>query len=448
MTVRRGSRFGALALLAVAALAPARAFASEAAGDTLVLSVQDCVALAVRHAPELSAAHGDSAAAVWDTVATSLNKRPVYSIAGGALLAPNGFYDPALTNLGEYALRARAEWPLLDGGARDRERGRSRLALARASNDVVRTRRDVGLETALDCVELLRLGEREAIQLASIAWLERLEGEMREGVRAGARGRGDAMRVTLERDVVAADLITTRESIETTSRHLRRRLGLSGPGPRVSEPDRERDREPASEDSLALLSAVRAAPDVREAQLDEAERQIAIEDDRKRNALHVDLAADAGLWGSDLTTAIPPDVRAANPNATFGDRLQRDLGASVSLEFRRQVLDATRKSTASARAASLGASQQRVSLSLAERERQLRDLLTHWRAAAARLAAASAAQQRAEEHVLRIESLYAGGGVSLLEVLDARQLMDIAAALAGDARAQLREARYEAEAQR
>jgi outer membrane protein TolC len=421
--------------------------ARAAAGDADSLSIPQCVALAIRHAPELAAAHGDSAAAVWDTVATSLNRRPVYSIAGGALLAPSGFYDPVLTNLGEYALRARAEWPLLDGGARERERGRSRLALARASNDVVRTRRDVGLQAALDCVELLRLSEREAIQRASIAWLERLAGEMREGVRAGAHGRGDAVRLSLERDAIDADLISTRETIETTSRHLRRLLGGEGTAPHVRDPGPDRDRPPAAEDSIALIEAVHREPDVQDARLEEAERQIAIEEDRKRNALHVDLSADAGLWGSDLTTAIPPDVRASNPNATFSDRLRRDLGASVALEFRRQVLDATRTSTARARGANLGASHDRVNLSLAERERLIRDLLTHWRSAAERLNAAAEAEKRADEHMLRMESLYAGGGATLLEVLDARQVMDDAAARASEARAQLREARYEAEAQ-
>jgi len=51
---------------------------------------------------------------------------------------------------------------------------------------------------------------------------------------------------------------------------------------------------------------------------------------------------------------------------------------------------------------------------------------------------------RAEENLLRLRSLYAGGGAGLLELLDARRELDDARALLADARFEARQAHYQA----
>src|SRR6185503_18293265 len=50
-------------------------------------------------------------------------------------------------------------------------------------------------------------------------------------------------------------------------------------------------------------------------------------------------ALDAGLWGTDLTTKVPPNLLETHPNATFSDRLARDLNASAALRFSLPVTD-------------------------------------------------------------------------------------------------------------
>ena len=80
------------------------------------LAVRDCVALARARAPEVRIARAASLAARQDSVGHSFDQRPTFSLFGGATVAPDGYYDPALTNLGEYELKVGMEWPLRDAG--------------------------------------------------------------------------------------------------------------------------------------------------------------------------------------------------------------------------------------------------------------------------------------------------------------------------------------------
>src|SRR5205823_5986324 len=75
------------------------------------VTVEQCVALARLRAPEVRSAAVDREVARLDSAATSYNRRPSFSIFGGATVAPPGFYDPVITNLGESQLKAGVAWP-------------------------------------------------------------------------------------------------------------------------------------------------------------------------------------------------------------------------------------------------------------------------------------------------------------------------------------------------
>ena len=124
----RGIRNSA-ALILVLGLnaAPGRASSDSAGAVTDTLTIEACVAQARRSAPALLAAELDRQAAAGDSVVRSVNRRPDFWIATGALVAPEGFYDPTLTNLGEYELKLGMGWTLADGGHRARERERGGL---------------------------------------------------------------------------------------------------------------------------------------------------------------------------------------------------------------------------------------------------------------------------------------------------------------------------------
>jgi hypothetical protein len=86
------------------------------------------------------------------------------------------------------------------------------------------------------------------------------------------------------------------------------------------------------------------------------------------------------------------------------------------------VLDPAAGLSVSAREASLRAAELRAAAAKLERRRAALDLLGRWNAATRRLALATGSAARADEHVLRMRSLYTGGGISLLELLDAQRV--------------------------
>jgi outer membrane protein TolC len=410
------------------------------------LTVEQCVALARGHAPDVMAAAAMQGAARADSIATGFNRRPALSLNGGALVAPRGFYDPVVTNLGEYQLKIAAEWPLLGAGARARERSRAALEAAAATGDLAQAAREAGRRAAAVALDALRQSENERSQTDALAWLDRLADMLQPAVRAGARTRADAMRVDLERSTVAAALLETRRMRVTLERELVELVGrLEQARVAVIEPGAEAETPLASPDSTRLLERAATTPSVHAAEIEEARQRVAIQEARRRNALQFGLIADAGLAGADLTSPVPEDLRASNPDATFSDRLRRDLGASVAVQVKRPIADPAARSILRAREESLRAATLRRETALARARREVLDLLDRGRTATDRSQLAREAAGRADENLLRLRSLYAAGDVGLLELLDARRQLDEARERLADARFEARQAHFEAE---
>src|SRR5262252_1841412 len=173
---------------------------ARASGEPLTptsdtLTVEECVALARQRAPEVRALSFSREAARLDSIALAHNRRPAYSVFGGTMIAPNGFYDPVATNLGEYELKAGLQVPLADGGARSRERKRGALSAQDAIIESARASRDAGLRAAAVALDALRAREETTALLETLAWLERLRLLVASEVRGGSRDRTDADRV-------------------------------------------------------------------------------------------------------------------------------------------------------------------------------------------------------------------------------------------------------------
>jgi outer membrane protein TolC len=434
-------------MAAAAADAGGASAGAAAAADSL--TVAQCVALARAVAPEVRAQASAAEAAALDSLAAARNGWPAFSLFGGALVVPRDHYDPVITNLGEYSLKLGLDRPLLDGGARRRERAQAALAAAAAVAQLERSTRDAGLRAAEVALAALRQRDLEASDRDAFAWLDRLGALIQGGVRSGTRAQADAVRVRIERDAVEAELLSGQQVRGALGRELAELTGRAVQGPfELREPDPATDAPPAAADSLALFARIERSPEVRAARVAEAGERLALDQTRRRSALLVDLAADAGLAGADLTRAVPEDLALAHPGATFADRLRRDLGASVAVQFHRPLLDPAAAPARGAREAAVESARQRTTTVVAQRRRELDDLLGRWRAAGARLELAQAARDRAEEQLLRMHSLYAGGATSLLELLDARRQVDEARARLADARFELRVAQWEGELQR
>src|SRR5439155_16291290 len=141
--VRRLTRLGLIGIACAAGLAPPPA--AEAAGaPPESLTVAQCVGLARAAAPEVRALAAGRQAAGLDSAAAALNRRPAYTLTGGATAAPPFSYDPVITNLGEYRLLVGMQVPLRDAGERRRERAQAGLGAASASAELERAAREAG----------------------------------------------------------------------------------------------------------------------------------------------------------------------------------------------------------------------------------------------------------------------------------------------------------------
>jgi outer membrane protein TolC len=438
--LRRG--LGLLVVISAACLPGAAAAATMP--DSL--TVEDCVALARSRAPEVLLASGLEASARADSFAVAYNGRPEFFFLASAYVAPRGFYDPVITNLGEYRLQLGMKVPLLDGGARARERTRAGYSTASSALDRAQAARESGRRAALLGLTILKQQENERTQAEMLTWLERLAANIASGVRGGARSRADATRADLESARVRSALVEVRLEIAALGRELGELIGLpAGDVPRLRESVASPDTGPSPADSARLLAAVSDLPGVRRAQIEAAQEQLAVRDAEHRHAFELGLVADAGFAGAGLTSAVSEGLRLSDPDATFADRLRQDLGASVALELRRPILDAAQPHVLAARARGYDAAIARADQAANRARREALDVLARWRAAAGRVGVESASTESADENLLRLRSMYAGGGAALLELLDARQQLDEARARLAEARFEARAARYDAE---
>jgi len=116
----------------------------------------------------------------------------------------------------------------------------------------------------------------------------------------------------------------------------------------------------------------------------------------------------------------------------------------VSSQLRRPILDPSAAPSVAARREAVNAANLRQTAAVARAQRDALDLLGRWRAATAKLRITREALRGADEAVVRIRSVYTGGGAGLLEVLDARRQLDDAHQRLADARFEARLAPYAA----
>ena len=436
----------ALAALVALACLPGSLRAAPAVDS---LTIEQCVSRARSQAPELRASRLERSAAAFDSLAVSRNARPAWSLDAGATVAPKGFYDPTVTNLGGYESKLGVAWTSHDGGRRARERERGRLGVLAASSRTSQAARDAGLEAADLATQLLRLQHVTAIRSDAVQWLDRLANLVRSGVAAGVRSPSDSIRVSLERDAAVAGLASARLQTTATSFALLDIMGIERDGAlAISEHGDAPVSAPAPVDSARILAALDRLPELQLAGLAEAQSRIDIVDAGRQNAAVIEWSLDAGLAGADLTHAVPGDLRALDANSTLSDRLRRDLGGSAAVHVHLPLWDGRVAPSVQAREHALGAAQVRRAAELTAQRRRALVQLEEWRTAAWLAAAAEATAERAERSLLKVKSLYGGGATTLLDLLDAWRTYQDARERVEDARQQSRSSRFRVEDRR
>jgi len=428
-------------MAAWAACAPAQQL-----GDSL--TVVEVVQAARHRAPSVVAADIGRQSAVLESTSVSRIGGPDFSFVARALIAPKGFYDPALTNLGEYETKVVMDWDLIDGGVKSRARARATLNLAEARLNAAVQARDTGLDVADLATNLLRLREVETAQRQAVDWLDRLGLLMRGAVRSGVRTTSDSVRISLERNTAVAALEKTHYDRRTAEIDL---LTVLARGADSSIVIREFDfpeRPPTPEDSVRVLASAEHQPELALARVAEERAHIDMLEAKHTNVSTLDLSLDAGLGGTNLTQAVPDELLAEDPNATFADRLRRDLGASASINFKAPQRGSEERIMAESKAAAARAAGVKRGGEIFTQRKVALEIIERWRAAYRQLEVARQASAGAEQNLLRMKSLYSGGAIQLLDLLDARRVYEEALEREAEARQECRSAQFRAEDRR
>jgi|GEM_PF-505815 len=381
--------------------------------------------------------------------AEALSRRKIrLGIEGDLSIAPRGGYDPAASDLGQDRLQAVAERPLYDGGrlAAEERRAGARADAARAQYRQAEA--DVELEVRTRYAELLAARREAAVREDG---LKRLRSYLDLLASRGAAGQpieSDLLRGRLRAASEDAARQAALDHADRARSELNTLMGRPPSAPLdpaplppptapstaaapadASEPapSAEAQAEPPSGGTGGTATAGGseggAAPRLPEVAIALHEVDAAragLEATRAEHRPTLSLRADAGLWGTDTTRLVPPDLRAGDPNAGALDRLDRDLGLSVTLDLAWPLFDSGGRQARQAQAQlALDRARQRV---VAEQTAARRDLTvaTDARARAyARLEILRQAMPQARDAYLDATSRYLGGAASYLDVVDA-----------------------------
>ncbi len=350
-------------------------------------------------------------------------RRVRLALDGDFIYAPPNGYDPVVTNSGEERLQLTGAKPIYDGGA---IAAGIRQATAHHGAAGARYRqavREVDYDVRTQFAELLAADDEVAVREEAVQRLERYRSLLESRQQAGQALTADISRTVVQIASAKADVIDAEARRDAAAMNLNKLMGR--PPETAFEPAPLPEPSPPTASPPAVSGP---GPDVEAARLDREALAAALDVARAEPKPHLELRADAGLFGSDTSHLVPPDFAASHPGASFGDRLQRDLGYSVSLnltwpltsfggirariaEARIAVEQAGQVERATASEKDLQSSQARKAMEHAYR--QFHDL--------------AVAQPRAHDSVLEAESRYFGGAGTTLEVLDA---LDAATSLA------------------
>jgi outer membrane protein TolC len=342
-------------------------------------------------------------------------RRVQLGLSGDFIFAPPNGYDPVVTNAGEERFQLVAGKLLYDGGAAAagiRQAGaRREVAAARYRQSV----RDVDFEVRVHFAELLAAEREIAARKEGLDRLRDYESLLESRQQAGQAVAADLLRTRVEITSAEAD-VSDAETRQDTARMALNHLMGRDPGTSLTPaplppPAPPAGSSPTPWQSAPEIDAARQAAEAASAALDIA---------RAERKPHLTLFADTGLWGSDTTHAVPPDYAATHPGATFGDRLRRDLGYSLTLDFsmpltgfgaiRARIAQAELALEQAQKSQHATETQAAFEWSLANRvmERAYRQYQL-----------LSGAEPAARDAYLEAESRYRGGAGSSLEVLDA-----------------------------
>jgi len=290
--------------------------------------------------------------------------------------------------------------------------------------------------------EILQSSARIGRHEAALQWTGRVLETIRSAARSGARSPADVARLELEQRGLEADIDADRRDRSALVRELGDLLGAPESWSPTISASHPGGALPTAADSASMVARADSFAEVRKAQSDVVIAELELTGAHAQKSVALSLTADAGWAGTGLSRWGPPGLA---PNGTLSDRLRQDAGASVALELSRPLLAPGSELAVSAREASVSAARARLERVRREARRIALDLLGRWWYAAHDLPPLRSAAGQAESNLLRAQSLYVAGSLPLLDLLDARRVLEQSADRAEDAAGRLELALAQAE---
>jgi outer membrane protein TolC len=342
------------------------------------------------------------------------------SVEGDFIYAPRGSYDPILTNLGEERLQLVARQPVTEGGAHHAAIARSSAEVSAAMARYRIDEKDLELEVRSRFAEVLEADAELSVRREGIERLRRYRTSLESRKASGQGVAADLLKTDVKLATEEADLEEAQRRREESRLELNDLIGRDPSAPLALAAPAPADEPLGGTSPNEPDEPWSSAPEVLQAQAQALSASADLLSAKAERRPHLFVSADAGLWGSDTTRLIPPDLEASHPRAGFSDRLRRDSGYSLSLTLSWALWD---PGAARARIAAAGLDLERARLEQTVQQRHARLEWAKARAEAENLGRQIGILRRAgpgtRDSFLDAESRYRGGVATSLEVLDA-----------------------------
>jgi outer membrane protein len=388
----------------------ALALLSRAAPAEPPLTLEQALAEAAERNARLPVAEMDVKASQQQVVAARGALLPRLSVDSAVQVAPQDFSygsGGASTVAGEERLQIVGRETLYDGGA-------LRAGVAGAESQVRSSRaafrvaqKDLDLEVRTRFSELLKAQDDVASREQGVERLRSYLATIRQRQAAGEGLQADLLKTQARLASEQADAEEARRKLRAAQLQLNDLLGRDPEAPLVAAalPAPQPPPVPQAE-------TWQQAPDLAQAQADQAVAEANVGVARAGRRPHVDVLADAGLLGGGFARDVPSN--------SLGGRLRNDLGASLTLSISWPFLDF------GIYEGQLGQAQARAEQARRRLVMQGRETRLRWEAAREDMAQwyrqvqlRQQAVPLARDAYVVAESLYRGGAGTALEVLDA-----------------------------
>jgi outer membrane protein TolC len=371
-----------------------------------LLSLDDCIRFALQKNERLVSAGYGVGAAEARRKEVGAARLPNANLRAGASYAPVTGLDPVLTEGGEYAALVDIDQKLYDR-ALHLERRQADVGILQARQEQTRTTADLRLDVRLAYLDLLYAQRRRTITEQSIRDLDSYLGTVRALASAGEVPKTDVMKVEIQLQTEAVQLDDLLAAVQAGRLHLLEAIGLPLDGAIAIEDTFDLPQPPPGLDAAVN-------PELRQAELGVRASELGLQTAHAGRQPVLGFEGSVGAWTSrtQLLETDAPDV----------------VGylAGVSLEMPVWNWGAT-SARVHQRTAELNAARAEYRLLQRRLDAEYRDDRVRYETARGKLSRLEENLRRALEQYGLIVSLYAGGGSSSLEVLDAhRSLLEVA----------------------